>query len=186
MSALDARREVLRTRFGWHCAPVQSSRIAVAGQLLEVVHQGLELPLPVDLGLAAQRKPIEPLVSPEVAEHRLDGGKALADPLAPERAVDPRLHRFDPVREGAEGHGTEQRVLHYDTANCGKSTNAGPNPVLYDGWCWTTRERKDHRSTDRQAGPARSIDRIFCTCLVALANSSPAHASAACPGISGT
>ena len=35
-----------------------------------------QLPLSVDLALAAQREAIEPLVVAQVREHRFDGGKA--------------------------------------------------------------------------------------------------------------
>ena len=45
-------------------------------QFLDVVHQAIELPLAIDLPPPAQREPIQPLVVPDVAEDRFDGGKA--------------------------------------------------------------------------------------------------------------
>ena len=48
-------------------------REPVMRQLLDVVHQTVELPLRIHLRSAAQGKAVEPLVVSEVAEHRFDG-----------------------------------------------------------------------------------------------------------------
>ena len=48
------------------------------GQLLDVVHQAVELPLRADLRLAPQREPVHVLVVPDVGEHRFHGGEAPA------------------------------------------------------------------------------------------------------------
>ena len=67
-------------------------RITVVGQLLDVVHQGVELPLPVHLGLAAQRQAVELLVVAQVGEHRLDGGESSSIQCPALGAVDALLH----------------------------------------------------------------------------------------------
>jgi hypothetical protein len=46
--------------------------------LLDVVYQGEQLPLGIDLGLAAQREAFQALVL-EVGEHRFDDGDALVE-----------------------------------------------------------------------------------------------------------
>jgi len=43
----------------------------MVGQLLDVVHQAVEPPLPIDLGVPAQCDAMEPLVVSQVAEDRL-------------------------------------------------------------------------------------------------------------------
>lgn len=50
---------------------VTSLRISMMGQLFDVVHQAVELPLRVDLLLSTQCKARDPLVVTQVAEHRL-------------------------------------------------------------------------------------------------------------------
>lgn len=45
-------------------------------QFFDIVHQAIELPLTIDLPPPAQREPIQPLVVPDVAEDRFDGGEA--------------------------------------------------------------------------------------------------------------
>ena len=47
-------------------------------EFLDVVHQTIELPLPVDLGSPAQREAIELLVVAQIAEHRLHRREAPA------------------------------------------------------------------------------------------------------------
>ena len=61
-------------------------------ELLDVVHQAVELPLRIDFRFASERKAVEPLVVSDVAEHWLHGGKAL--PVAPAAcfAVDLAFH----------------------------------------------------------------------------------------------
>ena len=58
-------------------------RVPVMSELLDVVDQAEELPLPIDLGAPAQSEPIEPLVVPHIAEHRLDRPEALGILRAP-------------------------------------------------------------------------------------------------------
>jgi hypothetical protein len=53
-----------------------SSRVPVVRQLLDVVHQAVELPLRIDLGLPSQGEAVQFLVRSEVAEHRFHGGEA--------------------------------------------------------------------------------------------------------------
>ena len=69
-----------------------SSRIPVVRQLLDVVHQAVELPLRIDLGSSSQGEAVELLVRPQVAEHRLHGGEAPGDHLAPFIRVDLAFH----------------------------------------------------------------------------------------------
>src|SRR5450631_1880942 len=59
-----------------------SMRVAVVRQLLDVVHQAVQMPLRVDFCLAAQGEAIQPFVMPQVAEHRLDGRHAASIELA--------------------------------------------------------------------------------------------------------
>ena len=47
-------------------------------QLLDVVHETVQVPLRVHLGLAAQVEPVQPLVVADVGKHRLHGAHALA------------------------------------------------------------------------------------------------------------
>jgi len=61
-------------------------------QFFDVVHQTVELPLRVDLLLPAQREAIEPLVVPQVAEHRLDGGESAAVQRTSARRIDGPPH----------------------------------------------------------------------------------------------
>ena len=61
-------------------------------QLLDVVHQGVQLPLAVHLGLAAQREAVELLVVTQIGEHRLHRGEAPAVFGAALCAVDALLH----------------------------------------------------------------------------------------------
>ena len=83
------------------CRTASSSpAVSTVGQLLDVLHQAVELPLSVHLGPASQGEALQPFVVSQVAEHGLHGGEALRDPLAPLRAVDPALH---PVGRGLLG-----------------------------------------------------------------------------------
>ena len=56
---------------------VLRDRIATVGELLDVLHHAVELPLPIDFLLPAQREPVKPFVVSQVAEHRLHGGEAV-------------------------------------------------------------------------------------------------------------
>lgn len=69
-----------------------SSGIPMMGQLLDVMSEAIELPLPLHLAVASQGEAIKSLVSSQVAEHRLHGGKAPSDHLPAELRIDPRLH----------------------------------------------------------------------------------------------
>jgi hypothetical protein len=53
------------------------------GNLLDVVHQGEQLPLGIDLSFAAQREASHALVL-EIGEHRFDDGDALVVGEAPD------------------------------------------------------------------------------------------------------
>ena len=64
----------------------------MVSQLLDVVHQAVELPLPIDLGAPAQCEAMEPLVVSEVAEDRLDSGKARGNHALAGVGVDPPFH----------------------------------------------------------------------------------------------
>ena len=61
-------------------------------QFLDVVHQAIELPLRIDLSPSAQRKSIQPLVVPQVAEDRFNGGKPSSVTGFAFFAVDGTLH----------------------------------------------------------------------------------------------
>ena len=69
-------------------------------QLLDVVHHAIQLPLPVDLLFAAQRKTIKPLVRAQVPEDRFYRRKTLPDAAPPSRTIDARFHLLDPVLAG--------------------------------------------------------------------------------------
>ena len=72
--------------------PAYLIRVSEVSQLLDVVHQAIQLPLPIHLRAPAQREAGESLVVPQVAEHGLDGGKARGDhPFALGR-IDASLH----------------------------------------------------------------------------------------------
>ena len=62
--------------------------------LLDVVDEGVQLPLAIDFLSAAQREPIQSLVVADIAEHRLDGGEALAILLSAFIAFDMGTHRL--------------------------------------------------------------------------------------------
>ena len=51
-------------------------------QLLNVVHQTVQIPLRRYLGLAAQRESAQVLVVPDIAKHRLHGANALTVQLS--------------------------------------------------------------------------------------------------------
>lgn len=57
------------------------------------MHDGIELELPIDLGLTTQREAVEPLVVSQVAEHRLDRRKASGDHVLSLRAVNALAHQ---------------------------------------------------------------------------------------------
>ena len=61
---------------------------------LDIVYQGEQLPLRIDLLLAAQHKPVHALVL-EVPEHRLDDRDALVINESPHDGVELAFHLFD-------------------------------------------------------------------------------------------
>src|SRR3990167_296894 len=61
-------------------------------QFLDVVYQTVKLPLRIHLRSPSEREAIELFVVPQIAEHRLHGGEALAVLDAPFRAVDAGFH----------------------------------------------------------------------------------------------
>ena len=61
-------------------------------QFLDVVYQAVEFPLRIHLRSPSEREAVELLVVPQIAEHRLHGGEALAVLDAPFRAVDAGFH----------------------------------------------------------------------------------------------
>ena len=71
-----------------------SSGIPMMGQLLDVMSEAIELPLPIHLAAASQGEAIKPLVPSQVAEHGLHGGKAPSDHLPAELRIDPRLSQI--------------------------------------------------------------------------------------------
>lgn len=80
-------------------------------QLLDVVYQAVELPLRIDFLLPAQREAIQPLVVPQVAEHRFDGGEALAVAGLTFFAVDGLLHPVAVAFFGRAGFAPEEADL---------------------------------------------------------------------------
>ena len=68
-------------------------------QLLDIMHQAIEFPLSIYLASATQGKTIQPLVAPDIAEHRFHGGEAAGDHFLALGAVDFHLH---PVGVGLE------------------------------------------------------------------------------------
>ena len=61
-------------------------------QLLDVVHETVQVPLRVHLGLAAQVEPVQPLVVADVGKHRLHGAHTLAVQAPAQGRVDGRAH----------------------------------------------------------------------------------------------
>lgn len=61
-------------------------------QFLDVVHQAVASPLPVHLGAPTQCEAMQALVASQVAEDRLDGGKARGDHALSRVRVDPPFH----------------------------------------------------------------------------------------------
>src|SRR4249920_1688830 len=61
-------------------------------EFLDVVHQTIQMPLRVYLGLGSQRKAVEPLVVPKVGEHRFHRSHSTAVDLSSSCAIDGLLH----------------------------------------------------------------------------------------------
>ena len=62
------------------------------GQLLNIVHQTIQLPLNVDFAPPAQRKSMQPLVISKIGEHGLDNGQSPPIVRATPGTVDAPLH----------------------------------------------------------------------------------------------
>jgi len=86
-------------------------------QLLDVVHQAVELPLRVDFGSASQGEAIQFLVRSEIAEHWLHGSEAPADHLASALGIDLTSHAIGRgvlrlgVLAGEDGYLSDQGAL---------------------------------------------------------------------------
>ena len=61
-------------------------------QLLDVMHQAVELPLRIDLALSSEREPVELLIVPDITEHQFHRGKASPVSRPSFRAVDASFH----------------------------------------------------------------------------------------------
>ena len=85
--------------------------VAVMRQLLDVVHQAVELPLRIDFRSPAQREAIESLVMADVGEDRLDRGEAPAIERAALRAVDGPAHDVGVARRRGGGLAAEETDL---------------------------------------------------------------------------
>jgi hypothetical protein len=72
-----------------------ASTVTPVRQLLDVVHQTVQLPLRAHLVPSPKREAAQPLVMPQIGKHRLDRADALAVQLPPPRAVDGALHQLD-------------------------------------------------------------------------------------------
>jgi hypothetical protein len=81
------------------------------GELLDVVHETVKLPLIVDLAPPAQREPIETLVVSKVGEHGLDDRQALRVTRPPRSAVDAPLHALSRRLGGAGVFAREEHDL---------------------------------------------------------------------------
>lgn len=83
---------------GWRSRSIRSSShhpcidSAVSLDLLDVVHQAVQLPLCVDLAPTSQREAPESFRVPDVPEHRLDETKTPTVLVATDVAVDLALH----------------------------------------------------------------------------------------------
>ena len=96
------------------CATVSPSllRVPVTRELLDVVHQAIQVPLCVHLGLPPQGEAVELLVMPQVGKHRLHGGHALAVYLSASWAVDGLLHALGELVRRGLVPGKERHLPH--------------------------------------------------------------------------
>ena len=72
-------------------------RIAVMRQLFNIVHQAVQLPLPIHLRFPTQRKAVQSLVATQVAKHRFDCRETARDHLPPASGVNLCFHPIDVV-----------------------------------------------------------------------------------------
>ena len=73
------------------------SRIAMIRQLLNIMHQAVQLPLPIHLGFSTQRKAVQALIAAQVAEHRFHCRKAARDHQSTGIGIDFLLHPLDMI-----------------------------------------------------------------------------------------
>ena len=81
------------------------------GQFLDVVHQAVQLPLGIDLLPPTEREPVQPLVVPQVAEHRFDGGESSPVARSACFAVDGPLHPVGVAFFGGIGFAAKESDL---------------------------------------------------------------------------
>ena len=82
------------------------------GQLLDVVHRAIQPPLRAQLVFAAQRKPVPPLVAPDVAKHRLHRADVLVVAPSLPWAVDALLQRLQHVVRSGLPLGKDRHLPH--------------------------------------------------------------------------
>ena len=80
-------------------------------QLLDVMDEAEELPLGIDLLLTSEREAIEPLVVPDIREHRFNRGKTLSVSPSAFLAVEGLFHQVDIVRLRYIGFPAEEADL---------------------------------------------------------------------------
>lgn len=61
-------------------------------QFLNIVHQAIQLPLPIHLGPSTQRKAMQPFVAPDIAKHGLDRRETTGDHGSTHVGVDFGFH----------------------------------------------------------------------------------------------
>jgi hypothetical protein len=66
-------------------------------QLFNIMHQTIQLPLPVHLRLSAQRKAVQSLVAAQIAKHWFHRRKATRDYSPPHVGIDFHLHSVDMI-----------------------------------------------------------------------------------------
>ena len=69
-------------------------------QLFDIMHQAVQLPLPIHLGFSAQRKAVQTLVTTQIAKHRLHRRKAARDHLPARIRIDFLFHPIDMIFTG--------------------------------------------------------------------------------------
>lgn len=83
----------------------------MARQFLDIVDQAEQLPLPIHFFLAAQGEAVQTLVCPDVAEHRLDGGKPSPVQSPAFRAINGLLHPVHDIPDYLANFPGEERDL---------------------------------------------------------------------------
>ena len=80
-------------------------------QLLDVMDEAEALPLRIDLLLTPEREAIEPLVVPDVREHRFNRGKTLSVSPSAFLAVESLFHQVDIAHLRCVGFPAEEADL---------------------------------------------------------------------------